>query len=566
MKKLFLMITAMAFLFVACEKDQAIVQTDQQETSIEFKIDQSNFDLKNTVPMCDDDAIWSHVVFTIEDADGITSSYTSTINYIGDEFLTQVIKLDPGVYLLTSFMVYDTDGNIIRAAPMSGSIYHDLMMYQLDLEFTVEAFFKKQIAIDVLCYEELAYDDFGFTWFEFNDVRIERQCIFGDICIDDYQAYIGSLYDLPGQGIQFDMPAIIKVKIFKEDAVDPIRVFSNEDTYGDGTCLEIYWPNRIADEGEEFNVELYVWLPGANGFEYVLMDTWNFVDGNGATTGTDGVVDFVIGGCNLDPADYEYTLDEEYVPLHDPILEIQFDELMHYHNMHITSDGMYYYTIDGGNSNGHINKYDLNLNLLATFNINIDGRGLSYNKADGYLYASLFTGDVVKITDLTTGSWTMIHSNKLQNSQASFALSEDGVKFYDFYNGTLKVWDLATGSLLETINGLSNGSGNFGGNACVAVDPDYIYTWNTGLMTVYAYDHAGVLQTSFVLPNGNNGHSLSFVDGILFANDDSYSNGTGTWYGYNIRNAVSKNAIIINSTLPAENTEAFGTKSSTAIQ
>ena len=124
------MLTAIGILFIACEKDNQGVKTDSQEATVEFKIEQTNFDLKNTVPECDDDAIWSYVVFTIEDSDGNVSSYNSSINYIGDEYLTQVIKLDPGTYLLTSFLVYDTDGNIIRAAPMSGSMYYDLMMYQ----------------------------------------------------------------------------------------------------------------------------------------------------------------------------------------------------------------------------------------------------------------------------------------------------------------------------------------------------------------------------------------------------------------------------------------------------
>jgi len=306
MKKLLLTITALAFLFVACEKDSQEVATESQVSNVEFKIDQSNFDLKNTLPECDDDAIWDHVVFTIEDADGNSLIYTSPINYIGDEYLTQVIKLLPGNYLLTSFMVYDDQGNIIRAAPKNTSIYYDLMTYQLDLEFAVEPFYKKQIAIDVLCYEELAFDDFGFTWIEFNDVRIERQCVFGDLCIDDYSTYIGSLYDIPGQGVQFDMPAIIKVKVFKGNATEPLRVFSNEDTYGNGECLEIYWPNRIAEVGEEFHIELYVWLPSLNGFDYILMDTWNFLDGDGAITGEDGVVDFVVGDCQIDDADYTY--------------------------------------------------------------------------------------------------------------------------------------------------------------------------------------------------------------------------------------------------------------------
>jgi len=310
MKKLLLMFTAMAFLFVACEKDNLDVPLDHQETTIEFKIDQTNFDTKNTVPMCDDDAIWDHVVFTIKDGDGIVTSYTSTINYIGVEYLTQVIKLDPGTYWLTSFLVYDDEGNIIRAAPMDGSMYYDLMTYQLDLEFTVEAFMKKQVAIDVLCYEDLVYDDFGFTWFEFNDVRIERQCFFGDICAQSLEDFEGTMYD----PIQFDMPALFQIEIFKMVDNTPVllRTFNNYDIVGD--CMEVYWPNRLAEE-EEFHFVLSVQTP--NGLEEI--HTWIFLDDNCPAPGEDGVVEFVVGDCNLDPTDFQfdgYIIDIDVLIIH----------------------------------------------------------------------------------------------------------------------------------------------------------------------------------------------------------------------------------------------------------
>jgi len=553
MKKLLFMFVAVALLFTACNKDKDQIQDPQNgETGLSFTIQQTDMNFKDTDPgpECNDELSMDYVVFTLGGVD-----YTSEIYMVNGEQLTQVVKLPTGVYALTNFLVYSengtpgdmTDDVIIKAAPMPGSEYHDLMMYPLDVEVTVDAFYKKQYPVDVLCFEPLYYDEFGFTWFQFNDVRIEYQCVFGDICVDDFELYAESLYENQVNGIQFDIPAIFEVKVFKGDDIDPLRVFSNAEWYGEGRCLEVYWPNRLDEEGEVFNFELWVLLPTVDGFEYVLMDTWSFVDGEGATTGEDGVVDFVIGDCHLYPADYEYeyTMEEGYVPLHDPVLELQFDELNN-HNMHITSNGSSYFTINGGDNNGLLNEYDMNANFISTHNIAFSGRGLSYNKADGFLYASIFPGDVVKITDIENGTFEMLYQNKLQNSQASFALSEDGTKFYDFYLGTLKVWDLATGTLIETINGLSNGAGNFGGNACVAVDPDYIYTWDSNIKTVFVYDHSGVYQQSIILSDGDNGHSLSFVDGILFVSRDG-NYGIGTWYGYNIRNAVTKKMTKIHS-------------------
>src|SRR5690349_12473535 len=52
---------------------------------------------------------------------------------------------------------------------------------------------------------------------------------------------------------------------------------------------------------------------------------------------------------------------------------ISFDEFPVNHNMHITSDGNYYYTINGGNSSiGQINKFSFNGILIKTYPISID--------------------------------------------------------------------------------------------------------------------------------------------------------------------------------------------------
>jgi hypothetical protein len=209
-----------------------------------------------------------------------------------------------------------------------------------------------------------------------------------------------------------------------------------------------------------------------------------------------------------------------------------FPEFPINHNMHITSDGSYYYTINGGNSGtGQINKFDLVGNLIQTYPILIDGRGLSYNKSDSTLYASLFMGDIVKIIDLAAGTFSTVFTGAMHDAQASFAIAPDGSVFYDFANGTLYIHDFATGQVIDTIFGLSYGAGNFGGNAAVAVDSNYIYTWDAGIQTVYIYDLLGAPVTSMYLDSGSNGHSISIANQLLFvARDGNYA--TGAWFGY----------------------------------
>jgi hypothetical protein len=219
--------------------------------------------------------------------------------------------------------------------------------------------------------------------------------------------------------------------------------------------------------------------------------------------------------------------------LHDPVLSVQFDENPYNHNMHIAGDGAYYYTINGGNASyGKINKFTLDGTLVSSYSIALDGRGISYNKADGFLYVSTYLGNVVRITNLATGVFDTVYSGL--TAQTSFALSPDGSKFYEFVSGTVKVRNLKTGVLLSTITGLSYGTGNFGGEFAIAVDADYMYTWDAVSRVVSIYTLAGTLVRTMTLSYGDNGMSLSYVDGMLFVSHDG-NYGVGTWYGYNIR-------------------------------
>ena len=250
-----------------------------------------------------------------------------------------------------------------------------------------------------------------------------------------------------------------------------------------------------------------------------------------------------------------FSMSSDLGDLHDPVLEVQFDENPGNHNMHIASDGSYYYTINGGSSSsGQINKFTLAGTLVQTYPIQIDGRGLTYNYADGYLYASLFGGDIAKITSLENGTWDIVHTSIMQNVQASFDISPDGTKFYDFYNGTLEIHNFQTGALETTLTGLTCGSGNYGGDAAVSVDGEYIYTWDSSIKTVYVYSNAGSLVRTMVLSDGDNGQSLSYFDGYLFVSKDGNYD-IGTWYGYNIRLSQAGKNVVNHGTAASVNTE-----------
>jgi len=332
MRNFLLAFVAMALIFTACKKE--VPQTPVADTvELEFVIDQTDFGgLKSTdaVPKCQDLA-WSYVTFKIDDGTVVTEYTSEVIHMPNGDQLTQVVKLpSTGSYTLTEFLVYNdvlpigpgVEDILIRAAPADGSTYWDLMINKLDLPIVVEDFKKKQILIDVLCFEDLYYEGFGFFWFEMNDVKIERQCFFGDVCtgkISDFSSGDPanlSWYEQQSQGLQMDMPAIMKMEVYKEGAL--IRTFDNEGDFawnettqefegfmGEGACLEVYWANDL-DVTENFEFKIYVWLPYGSGFAWKLIDTYPFQDENCPDPGDDGVVDITVGNCNIDGADYVY--------------------------------------------------------------------------------------------------------------------------------------------------------------------------------------------------------------------------------------------------------------------
>ena len=316
MKKFLLLFATMAVIFTACKKE--IPDAPVQDTvEVEFVIDHTDFGgLKGTnddVPECLPLSL-DYVKFTF---DGV--EYISNILLVDGDLLTQVVKLPyTGLpYFLTQFLVYHDELPIgpgdedilVRAAPAVGSKYHPLMVNKLDLEVEVLEFMKRQIIIDVLCFEALYYESFGFTWFEMNDVRIERQCFFGDVCTGKLGDFAGSLYaDQLPYGLQMDMPTISYIDVFKKVGNDFVflNTFSNEGWLGQGACLEIWWANDL-DLDEEFRIDLYVLLPEGLGMAYTLIDSWEFWDDNCPDAGEDGVTDYTVGNCNLgQPGDPGY--------------------------------------------------------------------------------------------------------------------------------------------------------------------------------------------------------------------------------------------------------------------
>jgi outer membrane protein assembly factor BamB len=214
--------------------------------------------------------------------------------------------------------------------------------------------------------------------------------------------------------------------------------------------------------------------------------------------------------------------------------KITFEETPLTHNVHIVSDGEYYYTCNGGRAEkGQIQKFSFNGRLLDTYEVLLDMRSIMYNQKDKSFYVCTYEKDIYKITSLERGRFEKVISEMYENEQANLAMSKDGKYIYYFTDGTLKIYKFPSGKLSKTIKGLDCGKEFTTGSGSVACDGKYFYTWNGDYKMIYAYDMKGKKVRSFEIEDGTYGFSLSCANGMVFVADDGNYD-VGKWYGYDL--------------------------------
>lgn len=288
--------------FSSCEKQAT---SDTQDVSFNVKNVTDLLSKKavgpqdDRIPTCTD-ADPAYVIATIDGED----YKLNVLSGLNDGTETQVVKLMAGTYSLDGFMVYDANDMLIWAAPTAGSYYAELWGLngvglntetEVQTTFDVVAFTKSSIDVDVLCWEEYSYKDFGFNWFDFQEVTIKTMCFFGDICpgvdVVDYVAgftvdiYYGDV--LLNTGNTADLteagPLCVEYPEFG-DLVD--------ETYS-VTITLTNAPYELVGTGQlNADTGLFTWSETEN----------NMIDINGEED-TDGIFDFLLywgDNCNYD--------------------------------------------------------------------------------------------------------------------------------------------------------------------------------------------------------------------------------------------------------------------------
>jgi hypothetical protein len=313
-------------ILMSCMQTEESILIKHAELSI--SVDKADFNALKSwdlggVPECHD-LTMDYVLFTLEflDDDGnVTSSqqYKTSIFQPNGKLVTESVKilLNDRVSLnvrLATFFIYhkkaDGDDVIVKAAPLPGSKYHSLVSHGLGSNIELKKFSKKEIEVDVLCFEPLYIVEFGFTWINLNEIIIRNQCWMANLCVDNPSDYRGSLYEILNNELSNQMPAILKINVLNyvgeaegdhDDDINWDLLITHEnntiETYGINKCLEVFWPDNI-DRNDLFRFDIYVLMAdGAGQFYYQFYNSYAFWDNDRPDFGTDGIANFDIGDC-----------------------------------------------------------------------------------------------------------------------------------------------------------------------------------------------------------------------------------------------------------------------------
>jgi len=213
---------------------------------------------------------------------------------------------------------------------------------------------------------------------------------------------------------------------------------------------------------------------------------------------------------------------------------LSFSEKPGSYSMHLCFDGNLYYSVNGGvPAVGKISSFTLQGNFIKSYPILLDMRSIMYNKKDKSFYVTTTNRKIFRIIDMIAGTYELVFSNLYENKQASLSFGHKGKNLYAFDQGTVSIYNFKTGALIRTLAGLKCGDGNRKGAGTVAVDKEFIYTWDAATSEVYSYDMEGKFVKSFVLSDGDFGYSLSYANGMIFVSHSPQGK-TGHWYGYNL--------------------------------
>lgn len=288
-------------LFTSCNKLETIDQTCDVSFNVNSVSQNGNFKSTNDTIICSQLKA-DYVTYKVDGGD----FKIIPVFYVGDIPWTNSIKLTSGSHILNEFVVYSdnntpndiSDDIVLSATPHIGSTFAGFVTTPLDQTFTITTDQKNEILIDVVCFEQKNYENFGFVYWKLNNVIVRELYFFGDFCIKDASQYTGSQYSQQTNWVTtgyIDAPAIAKVEVWRNGVLQ--NTYNN--TY-QGEKFSVKYGD-YTQQTDNFELKLFILVRQGIQFNYVYFKSFTFQDISNISEGTDGIVDFVLGNC-YDPS------------------------------------------------------------------------------------------------------------------------------------------------------------------------------------------------------------------------------------------------------------------------
>ncbi|MGB7841262.1 MAG: hypothetical protein WBL21_00620 [Salinimicrobium sp.] len=169
------------------------------------------------------------------------------------------LELTQGQYTLLYFEVLNDTGEVLYMAPNSNDNYgpysfDNFVEDPLPHVIQVNAGEKPYNDVEVLCYDEVYAEEFGYLFFDFEMLPLQYICIFGNECTDEGRHYPSNFRIVVWEYPEGDLDQLEML-----DREDAFVNATNEAVWQDGVVLQadplcIPLPDR---EGQMFYAEVY---------------------------------------------------------------------------------------------------------------------------------------------------------------------------------------------------------------------------------------------------------------------------------------------------------------------
>ncbi len=273
-----------ALLFTSCSKDENNMNdgADKNVASVSFGAILNDFvsskaELKShlsDIPSCSD-AAPAYVQVALKNGDAWVAGQNGdeggfiqipiagsgdynndgVISWFTDE--SSELELAPGTYSLEYFGVLDADMNVLWIAPRENDDYgpanfQNFVNDALPISIDLRAGVKKYVDVEVLCYDERFADEYGYLFFDFNNVDVITFCTFGNYC-NDSGRHFPAHFNINAWKYSGDPNAPKGEMLLTEAQMNEVGIYDNGDAYAKPICIAL--PDRTGVE-DEYYIEI----------------------------------------------------------------------------------------------------------------------------------------------------------------------------------------------------------------------------------------------------------------------------------------------------------------------